>query len=319
MALRSHRLDEIVKGPPNEISYLTRACVTFSIAGVLISEPTAAKLDLLRHGEFVMLALCASKPDQFGEEHCPFPSVLPFDVVPSSAAAAVASIERETPCHGAARRTTPLFAMADGNPYSYAILNCRLHQLLHGIFGEAVASTLSWHSIRIGLACALHAVNCPDTTIQLICRWASPDSLKLYRLIGSSSHISWCDRAATASFDAVRVTSIPSLDNSIDYAALAAPTSRARAESVVAAVTTSPRPPLTPPLAPGTRLEILWADPPRFFAGTCTSTRARIREDGTASAFQGFCMTPWAAGGRRRYGMTSLPRPGACFPTPPSD
>jgi hypothetical protein len=109
--------------------------------------------------------------------------------------------------------------------------------LLNGIFGAAVASTLSWHSIRIGSACALHAVNCPDATIQLICRWASPDSLKLYRLIGTSSHIAWCDCAATATFDAVRVTSIPALDNSLDYAALAAPTppSRARPRLVVAA------------------------------------------------------------------------------------
>jgi hypothetical protein len=38
--------------------------------------------------------------------------------------------------------------MADARLYSYAILNRRLHQLLHGIFGEAVASTLSWHYIR---------------------------------------------------------------------------------------------------------------------------------------------------------------------------
>jgi hypothetical protein len=140
-----HRLGEIVKGPTDEISYLTRSCVTFSIAGVLLTEPTSAQLGLLRPGDFVLLAPCASKPDQFGEEHCPFPSVLPFDATASSAALAVAAIERERPCHGSARLTTPLFAMADVRPYSYSALNRRVHELLHGIFGPAVANTLSWH------------------------------------------------------------------------------------------------------------------------------------------------------------------------------
>jgi len=183
-----HRLGEIVSSPSGEINYLTRSCVTYSIAGVLIVDPSITQLSLLRPGDFILLAPCASKPDQFGEEHCPFPSILPVDGQPLSAATSICHMEHESPCHGAPLgHSTPLFSTASGLPYTYAlrlyaILNRRLHQFLHAVFGRGIADTLSWHSIRIGLACALHAAACPDATIQLICRWASPESLKLYRV-----------------------------------------------------------------------------------------------------------------------------------------
>jgi hypothetical protein len=156
-----------------------------------------------------------------------------------------------------------------------------------------VASTLSWHSVRISLACALHAVNCPDATIQLICRWASPDSLELYRLIGTSSHIA----VLQASF---------ALDNSLDYAALAAPTppyrAGARQAVAAAAAVSAPAPPVhsppPPPLPTGSRLEILWADPPRLFAGTCTSHRVQLHEDGSMVR-----RGPWPPDGKRAWAV----------------
>jgi hypothetical protein len=277
-----HRLGEIVAGPSDEVSFLTRACVSYSIAGVIVADPSAQQLALLRPGNFLLLAPCASKPDQFGEEHCPFPSVLPFDGLHNSAAAAICDIERKLPCRGLARRHTPLFVTASGKPYSYALLNRRLLQLVHAIFGPGVADTISWHSIRIGLACALHAAGCPDPAIQLICRWASPESLKLYRLLGTSSHIAWCDRAAAASFDAIQVTNIPRLDNSLDYAALAAPApaSLARAQETALAAASSAIPP--PPLvAAGARIEVLWTELARYFVGSVTSHKFHTQDDGS--------------------------------------
>jgi hypothetical protein len=277
-----HRLGEIVGAPSGEVSYLTRSCVTFSIGKVLVNDPQAAQLRLLRAGDFVLLAPCSSKPDQFGEEHCPYPSLLPFDGSSSSAAAVMRDIELGCPCHGEARLSAPLFADALGRPYHYSTLNRRLHQLLEGLFGAAVASTLSRPSIRIGLACALHAAGCSDATIQLICRWASPESLKLYRLVGTSTHIMWCDRASAASFDAVRATSIPALDNSADYAALVspAPSQRARAHAVVDAARPSPRVPPPPPLRLADRLEVFWTGHDAYYAGTFTSSRVTTTETG---------------------------------------
>jgi len=239
---------------------------------------------MLKVGDFVLLAPCASKPDQFGEEHSPFPSVLPF-TDPLSAAAAVRDIELERPCHGKdARRKMALFANASGTPYTYACLNRRLHELLEGLFGAAVSSTLSWHSIRIGLACALHAAGCPDAVIQLICRWASEASLKVYRLLGVTAHVDWCDRAARAQFEAIRVNNLPALDNSVDYAALLAspaarPAAAAAARRVVAAAAPLAAVPPAPLLAQQ-RVDVYWTGHSRWFTGTFTSSRFGVDDAG---------------------------------------
>ena len=93
------------------------------------------------------------------------------------------------------------------------MLHTELRNLLTGLYGARFASAFSWHSIRIGLACALHAADCPDAVIQLICRWACPDSLKVYRQMGIEKNIFWTERAQRANFDAARVNNIPALDN----------------------------------------------------------------------------------------------------------
>ena len=98
-------------------------------------------------------------------------------------------------------------------PFTYAVLHAELRKLLTALYGDRFASAFSWHSVRIGLACSLHAANCPDAIIQLICRWASPESLKVYRQMGVDSNVYWTERAQTVEFDAARVNNIPVLDN----------------------------------------------------------------------------------------------------------
>ena len=84
--------------------------------------------------------------------------------------------------------------------------------MLSALFGKPFASAFSWHSIRIGLACALHAANAPDAVIQLICRWASADSLKVYRQMGIEKNVFWTNKAYSVTFDATRVNNLPALD-----------------------------------------------------------------------------------------------------------
>jgi hypothetical protein len=209
-----HRLGEIVWHPSGEINYLTRKSVSISKAdGRKVSQPTAADWRQLQPGDSVLLAPCASKSDQFGEEHCPFPSILPCDANSSSAAYAIRDIELETPCVAADRHRTPLFADANGAPFTYAVLHAELRKLLAALYGAKRAAAYSWHSFRIGLACALHAADCPDAVIQLICRWANPASLKVYRQMGIEKNIYWTERAQHVVFDATRVNNIPALDN----------------------------------------------------------------------------------------------------------
>ena len=89
-----------------------------------------------------------------------------------------------------------------------------LHAALVRLYGEQVASCYSWHSLRSGLATALKAAGCEDSVIQMICRWANPESLKVYARHGTSLHINWVDRAEKAVIDAILSSSVPKVCNS---------------------------------------------------------------------------------------------------------
>ena len=210
-----HRLGEFTgSGQSDNLNFLTRASVTFVLSGVVVVDPTPQQLALRRAGDVVQLAPCESKPDQFGSEHCPFPSILPYDGTSTCAAAALFDLEEREPCRGGQRAVTPLMCDEQGRAYTYSVLNTALHQVLTALFGATVAAAFSWHAIRIGLACALLQTDCPDAMIQLICRWASPDSLKAYRRLGIGKNIYYLDRALTARIDATQVGNLPALDRS---------------------------------------------------------------------------------------------------------
>ena len=209
-----HRIGEVCEHPSGDDSSLMRSCVTLRLGGRPITNPTRADWLAMRKGDCVLLTPCPSKCDQFGERWCPFPSILPFDGTDDCAASAIRDIELESPCRDEARRkVTHLFTDEDGKPFTYSVLHRELRLVLAALFGERIASTLSWHAIRIGLACALASANCPDAHIQLICRWASPASLNAYRQLGIESNISWTDRAFAARFDVMRSNNLPQLDD----------------------------------------------------------------------------------------------------------
>ena len=216
------RLGEIVQGGDFDMNFLTRSCVTYrSRHGLYIVDPSPEQLTLLScKGTTVLVAPSGSKTDQFGETHCPFNSVLPHDGSATCAAQSMIDIELERPVRGDARELAPLISDEAGMPFTYAVLHRELRLLLAALFGTKVASVLSWHSIRIGLACALKMAGCPDDIIQLICRWACVDSLKIYARIGTGMHAHWTDRAAGMDFDGAQAGNIPALDRSEQLAAL---------------------------------------------------------------------------------------------------
>ena len=205
-----HRLAEMVHHPSGEVFYLTRADVTWVISGVVVVDPTPAQLTRLSAGDYIVLAPPRSKTDQFGEVHCPFPSILLFDPEREcNAGSALRDIELESPCRGSARAATPLFADSRGHPYRHGRMDDLLNAALLHYYGPGIAGTHSWHSLRSGLACALKAAGCPPEEIQLICRWVNPDSLRAYARIGSSQFISWVDKAEKALVDSIQTANLP--------------------------------------------------------------------------------------------------------------
>ena len=209
-----HRLAEFVAHPSGEVCYVTRHDVTYIIAGVPVADPTAAQLAALRPGDTILIAPPRSKTDQFGEIHSPFPSAIAFSADPNSAGFIIQQIELLRPVHGRSRESTPLFADESGLPYTHSVMDTLLHAALVRLYGEKVASCYSWHSLRSGLATALKAAGCADDIIQMICRWANPESLKVYARHGTSLHINWVDRAEKAVIDAILSSSVPKVCNS---------------------------------------------------------------------------------------------------------
>ncbi|KAL1507873.1 hypothetical protein AB1Y20_007480 [Prymnesium parvum] len=166
-----------------------RSCVIWSVAGVLLTDPSPAQLSALRPGvDYALVAPPRSKPDQWGEIHCPFPVTLTYDLDEPNAAACIRDIEIRYPCTGPSRQHTPLFADLSGAPYSHGYLGALLSAALTFLYGSAVASLYTFHSYRSGLATALHAAGVSDALIQLICRWMCPESLHVYRRIGTQEH-----------------------------------------------------------------------------------------------------------------------------------
>jgi hypothetical protein len=209
-----HRLAEFVAHPSGEVCYVTRHDVTYLIAGVPVADPTPAQLALLRPGDTILIAPPRSKTDQFGEIHSPFPSAIAYSADTNSAGYIIQQIELLRPVHGRSRESTPLFADESGLPYTHSVMDTLLHAALVRLYGEQVASCYSWHSLRSGLATALKAAGCADDVIQMICRWANPESLKVYARHGTSLHINWVDRAEKAVIDAILSSSVPKVCNS---------------------------------------------------------------------------------------------------------
>ena len=99
--------------------------MVWSIGGVLIESPThqqlvSSQLRTMRSGvDGARLAPPRSKPDQWGEIHCPFSSVLTYDAHdPTNAAAALRDIEERCKVPAEARASTPLFHDAQRAPRS---------------------------------------------------------------------------------------------------------------------------------------------------------------------------------------------------------
>ncbi|MGA1354738.1 MAG: hypothetical protein ACO32I_08220 [Candidatus Limnocylindrus sp.] len=265
LSATAHRLGEVV-AYSDEISFLTRENATYRIGGVVVVDPSREQLLAMRAGDMVYLTPCSSKPDQFGEEHCTFPTVLLYDGTQRSAAGAIRDIELETPCRGTARRAQALFADEQGAPYSYYVLNNWLRLVLTALIGAEAAAVFSWHSFRIELACLLRSAGCPDSMIQLLCRWKCPASVQKYAQVGSADNIRWIQMAHAVRFDAVRTNNLVQLDNADAYAELADRAFR----PTPAAARSLP--------AVRTRAEVQWGD--EWYAGIFTSRRRGPNTEG---------------------------------------
>lgn len=217
------RLAEIVQHSSQETMYLTFESLSWNIAGRIVAQPTEVELLHLVAGEdYARLAPPRSKPDQWGEIHCPYPVVLTYFLEPGNAAAALRDIELRRLHYDPkpARAHLALIHDASYRPYTHAFLHSMLKAVLTHCYGKAVASLYTWHSYRSGLATALHAAGVEDSMIMLICRWMSPESLHVYRRMGTEENERCTRKAMLAKVDLLQSNNVPKVMGDHGYAQL---------------------------------------------------------------------------------------------------
>ena len=214
------RLAEWIYHSSDTIMYIVRSDLWWRINNRVVMDPTVEELLGLKVGDAAYANPPLTKSDQTGEIHCPFPVCFPFNHDADNAAAALRDIELRGPCHGADRQSRPVIADEAGNPFTHAVLDRILHNVLVFKYGKAFASLFSWHSYRSGLCCALFAAGCPDAINQLICRWMCPESLLAYRRMGANSNGGWIEKASLATVDSIQSGNAPRVDHDASAAEL---------------------------------------------------------------------------------------------------
>ena len=91
-------------------------------------------------------------------------------------------------------------------------MDCYLVQLLRTNIPEKRVSAYSFHSFRIGFACALLAANCPYDMIQALARWRSDKSVAIYARLNPSEYSGWVSKAMRQTTTSRTVARMPMID-----------------------------------------------------------------------------------------------------------
>jgi hypothetical protein len=196
---------------------IRRSSLKWRINGILISSPTLDQLNSLSAGDYAIIIPPPSKADPFGVFFGGRPIYFPFVANSSiNAAAALAQLERTLPVAPELRSTTPLFVMGSTmQPMTASRADTLLAHLVRLVVPENQRNFYSWHSFRIGLACALLAQGAAPEMIQALCRWKSKESLIVYARLNPESYGAWVLKAQTADITSINSTNLPQFDDDV--------------------------------------------------------------------------------------------------------
>ena len=130
-----------------------------------------------------------------------------------NAARELAAWELARPCHGAARRETPMFVDGSGRAISADTLRSRFKALLTAAgFVKAALSFVTLHSFRVYLACALLELGRSHDQIKALLRWRSDEALRVYARLNADSYAALLDGVGSAAIDQSRAHNLPQVD-----------------------------------------------------------------------------------------------------------
>ena len=174
--------------------------------------------------DMAVLRPAGSKADPLAEYFGTQPIYLPYDSSERlNAAKALAEMEIRCPCtHG--RQHTALFTEDGEAPLTMDLADRLFAELTRVQLGDTRAGQLSLHSPRVYLACALKSLGRDDPTIQALCRWKSPESIKIYGRLSPEDYAAIIRRTSdvsTTSVQAINLSgTVPPCDDDGFYGAI---------------------------------------------------------------------------------------------------
>ena len=202
-------------GRPLDQRRLRRSSLLWRIDGVSVADPTAAQLLSLQPGrDGAILVPPPSKADQFGDIWGVHPIHLAYDPRDrANAATWLRQVELRFPVRGAQRARVALF-------FTDARLATMHHSTVDTYLGHflrlhlgATAGNYSFHSFRIGFACALLAAGCDVYTIQALARWRSPESIRIYARMNPDVYAGWVAKSLQQRASSTSTANLPVIDH----------------------------------------------------------------------------------------------------------
>jgi len=201
---------------------MSRASLFFVIKGNVIRTPSRAELMSMVEGDKVgVLAACA-KNDRWAFNSMPFPVIMGIHPTePDDPVTNLRDLVLHCPNPANQLRRTPLFTMSpSGAPLDYNFLTQVLKALLAAVLPPDLAAQYTWHSFRVGLACALRAAQAPDWVLLALLRWRSPSSIPGYGRVSFEAASSWLDQASVQESTSIQSTHLPNVDLELNEADL---------------------------------------------------------------------------------------------------
>ena len=197
---------------------------------------------LQKEGGYALLRPPPSKADPFSLHWGPCTIYLRYSATEKiNAARELAREEMRRAIDPRQRESAPLFVTNEGVAWRHHELAATFHAIIVAIRGEARAATVSMHSWRIYLACALLAQGASFATIQSMLRWRSEDALRIYARINDFKYADWLSSAQGATISSTRTTTsaVAMLSRPPDPGTLAG-VMRAAAQAEAVATATAP-------------------------------------------------------------------------------
>jgi hypothetical protein len=190
--------------------HMSRASLFWVLQGVICRFPSLAQLHGMRSGDQAGLLVCCSKADNLALHFLPHP--LYFNFVPGdpdNTALRLRTLYLMCPVLPSLARSTPMFTMSpQAQPFRRDFVDLVLKALLLTFMSPEIAALYSFHSFRIGLACALRAAGAPDWVIMALLRWRSDKSLLTYARINRTVSANWIDDSAAQIIDSMQAPNV---------------------------------------------------------------------------------------------------------------